>query len=392
MQFNRADLKTCERVGVDEHIIKFKSSPNFKNMKKFIKSRSETTVVGSKAVAKSHHIPQKTVGNMDSNQYQRADCHKTEVQPPLPLEPPPPDILLESIKVKQEIVDLDYEIPQKSPLTDDHESSEHTDNTNVHQSKICRDFIRGTCKREGTCKYAHKYDLTQLEGVYTFCRKFQNSVCTFTNCKYVHATIFEEQHFYRTGMLPPHALQHRANNMMQLPPPPPPHDTFMPNFRINFSHPPPPLRPPNQLEKAILAPPPPICTMETVRYSGDHKHLITTGHIKGIKREWSNSDTRQPFAAPPCDLVYNERLSKKCKHCDIMEFRLDHNLKKLYEMRDSKNMLMKKTETLEKQSAKLRSILKKILKPTADMAEQFVKRFLSSKKQLQRLKAQYKYL
>ncbi|CAH2238061.1 jg9759 [Pararge aegeria aegeria] len=115
---------------------------------------------------------------MDSNQYQRAVCLKIEVQPSLPQEPPPRDILLENFKVKQEIVDLEYEINQKSPLTDSH-SSENTGHSNVHPSKICRDFIRGTCKREGTCKYAHKYDLSQLEGVYTFCRKFQNSVCTF---------------------------------------------------------------------------------------------------------------------------------------------------------------------------------------------------------------------
>lgn len=153
---------------------------------------------------------------------------KPGIQPPLPLEPPPHDALYDcsNIRIKQEISDPEYKMADKSPDSgsqDTPESGESQDSSDRLKMPICRDFIRGTCKRQGTCKFAHKYDISQLRGVYTFCHKYQNSVCTYANCKYVHASVFEEGNFYRTGILPPHSLAHyKKVNVLQPPPPPPP--------------------------------------------------------------------------------------------------------------------------------------------------------------------------
>ncbi|OWR43715.1 Zinc finger CCCH domain-containing protein 10 [Danaus plexippus plexippus] len=170
------------------------------------------------------------------------------VQPPLPLDPPPLDEKY-SLQVKQEIDDSKYEnsTSEEVPEIQNRETVNGTNSTQEPTEKskvpICRDFIRGSCKRPGTCRYAHKYDLSQLVGVYTFCRDYQTSVCTYPICKYVHATVFEEQHFYRTGVLPPHALAHHNKvnvNVVQPPPPPPPPppqpQPQVTDVQNNFSH------------------------------------------------------------------------------------------------------------------------------------------------------------
>ncbi|XP_045783690.1 zinc finger CCCH domain-containing protein 10-like [Maniola jurtina] len=186
-------------------------------MKKIIMSRLETTTSGTRvppvALSAPDPPPPPNLKRMDL----RLDWQRPEVWPPLPTYPPPQDYI---------------------PNLQGGQEETPTDQT------ICRDFIRGNCKRERNCKYAHKHDLSQLEGVYTFCRNFQNSVCTFANCKYVHATVFEEQNFYRTGVLRAHALHHKVNDMLQPPPPPPPpppEDPVAP-FNMDFSNPPPILR------------------------------------------------------------------------------------------------------------------------------------------------------
>ncbi|XP_052746431.1 uncharacterized protein LOC112049125 [Bicyclus anynana] len=355
MQFNQADAGSSNRVGVDENLIKFKPSPNFKNMKKFIKSRSTTTVDTILPVLAANRHAQ-APANMDRpHMLLRPDWHNPEVQPPLPLDPPPPDEI-PNIRVKQEIVDTDYETAQAPPRL------EHTDQADPEPpqeapSKVCRDYIRGTCKRESTCKYAHKYDLSQLEGVYTFCRKFQNSVCTFNNCKYVHATVFEEQNFYRTGILPAHALHHKTNNVLQPPPPPPPPEDQFSRYNIDFSNPPPPL--PNNLEQPMISCIPTTCAMEArLPYIAEEPAPATAQASR--KRHWNAMD---PLGAPPCDIVHNEQLTKKCKHCDIMEFRLEHNKNKVKKMLQSKEQLAKKTSLLEKKTDKLRSLISEMLKP-----------------------------
>nr|XP_032526718.1 formin-like protein 20 isoform X2 [Danaus plexippus plexippus] len=254
MQVTEADQYSSKRVGVAEHLINFKSSPNFKNMKKFIRSKMDL-------IEKASHTapdppPPPNVGNTVSS----------EVQPPLPLEPPPPDEIY-SLNVKKELDDSKFENGPSEEVSETQSKEVVNEVTGSQQEPtekpketICRDFIRGSCKRPGTCRYAHKFDLSQLVGVYTFCRKYQTSVCTYPICKYVHASVFEEHHFYRTGVLPPHAFAHHKKNNVVPPtvPPQQPQDlqnnlTLNTNMSINltlntnmsmnlpFTNPPPPI-------------------------------------------------------------------------------------------------------------------------------------------------------
>lgn len=238
------DLDNCRRLGVDEQSIRFQPSPNFKNMKKFFKSKIENSESSSQSPPNGSLEQTTPNHSLDSpprtlQQMERLSPVKQIVQPPLPLEPPPPDSPpIIPVPVKEEIIDDEYqENGHESPnlstsqadtsprLSFDRNSAEPENTpltTDRPKKTICRDFIRGTCSRAGTCKFAHQCDLSQLSGVYTFCRNYQNAVCTFPHCRYVHATVFQEQEFYRTGILPPQALNHLKKPFYMLPPPPPP--------------------------------------------------------------------------------------------------------------------------------------------------------------------------
>ncbi|XP_047544153.1 uncharacterized protein LOC125076186 isoform X1 [Vanessa atalanta] len=358
MQVSQKDSKGCKRVGVEEHLIKFRPSPNFKNMKKFMKSKMDHLQITNRASpnAAPDPTPPPNIG--------RSERVTPVVQPPLPLDPPPPDspIYLNMI-VKQEVEDTDYQSAcGNSPEIANQESQGNGESQNVTPEKptektkmpICRDYIRGTCKRQGTCKFAHKYDVSQLEGVYTFCHKYQNSVCTFANCKYVHADVFEERQFYRTGILPPHALAHHKK-VLQPPPPPPPPEEPQPDLPpITFTNPPPPLH--TEIDKSILS----VIPSSSLESRGFTDLLPPTRYTSPLKREWSNIE---PFGSTPCDLDTNEHLTKKCKHCDIMEFRLQYNKDKVQKMRQTKEELNKKMAILDKKSEKLYTIIMALLKP-----------------------------
>lgn len=137
------------------------------------------------------------------------------VQPPLPPNSPPPDNLPPFV-LKKEIEDDDYEKSSvdntinmgKEALSE----SEKPKPTEVTQEKpkktMCKDFVRGICKRGESCIYAHELDLSQLNGVYKFCRDFANGKCKRAMCYFVHASTFEMESFFRTGYLPPHTLSH----------------------------------------------------------------------------------------------------------------------------------------------------------------------------------------
>ncbi|XP_045458136.1 uncharacterized protein LOC123668447 isoform X2 [Melitaea cinxia] len=344
------DARGSKRVGVEEHLIKFRSSPYLKNMKKFIQSKMhiETTNRATPNAA-TDPPPAPNIGR------------KPEVQPPLPLDPPPPDSpVYLNVQVKQEIEDTNYQSGcERSPELVNQEPQSNGD-TNTAQEKspekkkICRDYIRGTCIRP-TCRYAHKYDVSQLEGVYTFCRKYQNSVCTYANCKYVHADVFEERHFYRTGILPPHALAHHKQVLQPPPPPPPPEEPQSDLPPISFTNPPPPLQ--TEIDKSSLLS---IMPSSSVESRGFSDLISPARYTSPLKREWSSIDT---FGSSPCDIDTSEHLSKKCKHCDIMEFRLQYNRDKVEKMRQSKEELNKKLAILDKKSDKLSTIIMALFKP-----------------------------
>lgn len=232
---------------MEEEFIKFRPSPNFKNMKKFLKHRSDYTETKT-PVSSTVSCPelqlqaqpqvriqsQATNGPVQTRSQTRSQTQKLEhkkeevkpaiVQPPLPPYPPPPDSpSLLNIKIKEE--KIDDEIPNNDECMDSlNQSIEQVQpETNPREERpkktICKEFIRGNCKRP-VCKFAHEVDVSQLAGVFTFCWNYQNAVCTYPNCRFVHATVFEEAEFYRTGVLPPHARSHLKKQA--LPPPPPP--------------------------------------------------------------------------------------------------------------------------------------------------------------------------
>ncbi|XP_050361027.1 uncharacterized protein LOC126780511 isoform X2 [Nymphalis io] len=357
MQVSQKDSKGCKRVGVEEHLIKFRPSPNFKNMKKFMKSKMDHLQITNRASTNvaPDPTPPPNIG--------RAERVTPAVQPPLPLDPPPDSPIYLNMIVKQEVEDTDYNNScDNSLVISNQEPQVNSETNNVTQEKstektktpICRDYIRGTCKRQGTCKFAHKYDVSQLEGVYTFCHKYQNSVCTFANCKYVHADVFEERQFYRTGILPPHALAHHKK-VLQPPPPPPPPEEPPPDLpSMAFTNPPPPLH--TEMDKSILS----VIPSSSLESRGFTDLLPPTRYTSPLKREWNNIE---PFGTSPCDLDTTEHLSKKCKHCDIMEFRLQYNKDKVEKMRQTKEELTKKMTILDKKSDKLYTIIMALLKP-----------------------------
>ena len=87
-------------------------------------------------------------------------------------------------------------------------------NANVESAPhgVCRDFLRNVCHRGKRCKYLHERSDHAPVDEYTFCHDFQNGMCTWTDCKFLHCTESEEKHFRTTGQLPPHILSRIKNN------------------------------------------------------------------------------------------------------------------------------------------------------------------------------------
>lgn len=76
---------------------------------------------------------------------------------------------------------------------------------NGKDDDICRDFLRNVCKRGKRCKYRHPNtdearDLGRQN--ITFCHDYQNTGCRRGNCKFLHCTREEEEHYKQTGQLP----------------------------------------------------------------------------------------------------------------------------------------------------------------------------------------------
>ncbi|XP_061721875.1 uncharacterized protein LOC133528354 isoform X2 [Cydia pomonella] len=357
------DPDNCRRLGVDEQFIKFRPSPNFKNMKKFLKYKIDYSESSSQSPPNGN-CEQTTPNTSESPPRNNQPMEKEEqpspvkpvVHPPLPLEPPPPDKLpVMPVPIKNEIIDNDYpdqESGQESPNLSTAELStaeteepslrlnEEQDSQVTERPKVtvCRDFIRGTCVRVG-CKYAHQRDLSQLTGVYTFCRNYQNTVCTLPQCKYVHATVFEEQEFYRTGVLPAHAQYHLKKAFYMLPPPPPP--------------PPPP---------EVNSSPP--CTPEVLNAVALRRnpHMIQA-ITSPLKRDWNSID---PFSSPPRDIDHKQLFTKKCKHCDSTDIRLQYNKEKLEAIEKTSKELKMKSKLLTHKSQNLFTILLTVIKEQAE--------------------------
>ncbi|XP_063546725.1 uncharacterized protein LOC134754360 [Cydia strobilella] len=328
-------------------------------MKKFIKSKIDFTENCNQShYHGTEHSPTNTSPEpITSLEEQKALLEKAKhAQPPLPLEPPPTTPIDFSLPHKQEIEDHGYQSRLRSPTLNLHETSEVSslslptdyDTSQVEASvkpekTMCRDYIRGTCSRAGTCVYAHELILSQLPGVYTFCKNFQNTGCTFPYCKYVHASIFEEQRFYRTGEI---ALAHHKK------PPPAPMPTV-----LAPPPPPPPEEPapvPLPVGVPMFANPPPVLvpTVPSVE-----KPLISC--VPPANLEPRTMDDFM-IAPPPRDLDHK---AKKCKNCDTMEFRLQFNKDKAENMRQSTVELKNKVARLSRKSQTLYTVLLSLMKP-----------------------------
>ncbi|XP_078287716.1 zinc finger CCCH domain-containing protein 10-like [Rhinoraja longicauda] len=75
----------------------------------------------------------------------------------------------------------------------------------------CRDFLRNVCKRGKRCKFHHPdinevSDLGVKKNEFVFCHDYQNKECTRINCKFIHGTKEDEEHYKKSGELPPRLL------------------------------------------------------------------------------------------------------------------------------------------------------------------------------------------
>lgn len=72
---------------------------------------------------------------------------------------------------------------------------------------ICRDFLRNVCRRGKHCRFKHPEsedvsDLGVQKNEFVFCHDFQNKQCVRINCRFIHGTKEDEDHYKKTGELP----------------------------------------------------------------------------------------------------------------------------------------------------------------------------------------------
>ncbi|XP_059053813.1 zinc finger CCCH domain-containing protein 10-like [Achroia grisella] len=203
MNINKSVPETSLEM-LEEDTKNFKFPSNFKHMKKYFIAKFEEEITKPE---------EDTVIDIKNENYMK-------MSPTLPSCSSSPDIPL-NLTVKPKIQNNHKaenleEIPN---VGQPKESSNKLESVSNKRKKImCKDYARGKCKRGVTCIYAHELDISQLNGVYKFCRDFANGKCARKSCIFVHATTFETEHFYRTGTLPPHVLNHlQGTNMTQTP-------------------------------------------------------------------------------------------------------------------------------------------------------------------------------
>lgn len=210
---NISDSKNVKLNG-DDDSINFRPSPNFIHMKKYLKSKFVEENSASNSTASDSESP-----SMNTEQQQKKEPENqdnSDVQPPLPPNPPSPEAPVVIKKEKEDVEEYSCNVETQevkpNPLEQYNPTQQpqaSTDDAKETGETMCRNYIRGTCERGSSCIYAHKLILSQLKYVYRFCINFQNrSGCNRPYCKFVHATVFEQEYFYKTGFLPPHTMAH----------------------------------------------------------------------------------------------------------------------------------------------------------------------------------------
>lgn len=99
----------------------------------------------------------------------------------------------------------------------DRDSASGSDEAGDSTKDVCRDFLRNVCYRGSRCRFRHPDASVPDPGVtkneFIFCHDFQNKECVHLNCKFVHGTRQDEDHYKKTGELPPHLHQKVAANL-----------------------------------------------------------------------------------------------------------------------------------------------------------------------------------
>ncbi|MEE6471477.1 hypothetical protein FKM82_009282 [Ascaphus truei] len=72
---------------------------------------------------------------------------------------------------------------------------------------VCRDYLRNVCKRGKRCRFKHPDsedvpDLGVQKNEFVFCHDFQNKECVRINCRFIHGTKDDEEHYKKMGELP----------------------------------------------------------------------------------------------------------------------------------------------------------------------------------------------
>ncbi|CAG9781691.1 unnamed protein product [Diatraea saccharalis] len=312
----------------DEGNIKFRPSPNLIHIKKYFKL--------------------KFVEDMNSSSPCDTEC-KLEtknkvtavVQPPLPPNSPPPDSPLSF--VKQEVKDDEYEQTPEESVEEPPQISVSLQEPERKKPIMCKDFVRKKCTRGSACNFAHQIDLSQLKGIYKFCRDFENGRCNRPVCNFVHATTFEKEQFFRTGEdLPEHTLAHLKNNPVQ------PMPTENIHHNHIFSNPPPQLLP--SIGTAPVAPP----------FSGKIPPASLPAPRPTLKREWRPVDV---FTSTHHECDFKEPPAKTCNRCKLTKLRLEHSKAQVAQAMRGLQELDEKLEHINKKNNRLHSILRVLLKP-----------------------------
>ncbi|KAL4717441.1 hypothetical protein ACJJTC_000590 [Scirpophaga incertulas] len=187
-------------VGIDDikllkedSSINFRPSPNFKHMKKYLKSKFEEDVSSTSS---------------ESNDSIKKDV-QVSVQPPLPPNSPPLDWPQPIVLKKELLEDDEFQQIEQFVARENNVSKNINNSTNIKKkTTLCKDFFRKKCIRGAACNFSHEIIPEQMEYVYKFCIDFENRKCKRPACGYVHATTSEKERFINTGELPPHVFDH----------------------------------------------------------------------------------------------------------------------------------------------------------------------------------------
>ncbi|XP_073519830.1 zinc finger CCCH domain-containing protein 10 [Phyllobates terribilis] len=91
-------------------------------------------------------------------------------------------------------------------------SGSGSEDANSSVDFVCRDFLRNVCRRGKRCRFKHPEtgdvsDLGVQKNEFVFCHDFQNKQCLRNNCRFIHGTKEDEEHYKKTGELPPRLRQ-----------------------------------------------------------------------------------------------------------------------------------------------------------------------------------------